>query len=205
VKLYYSIENKKYDEYVCVDAKTQRAIPNCSFWGFTTELFAMYPIPIGDWQKSRACPKRHTARDFLRNISETVEPRKGFVRFISSKMKLTPKSALLTDSLFASECHYASIPVYTPISDDDIHLAVDVVWKWDEGHVKVLSAHVQLKGALAKSALFAKNEDNDNDVSGIGYDDTQKVIFGNVLGNLYYYLGDKEVNVLVRKSFELKI
>jgi len=125
------------------------------------------------------------------------------MRLMPSDMRQTPVSSWVVKQILqVKSCQFASIPVYSPKSGDDIHVAVDLVWKQVGDTVTVISANVHLKGELAKTALFAK--DDDSDVRNMVYDKRRKTVFGVVSGDLCYYLGDNEIRTPVLSSFDLK-
>lgn len=202
-KLYYSINGKKYMEYDFIDSQTNLLCPRCSFWGFTSSIVAIENIPLGNWVKSKAIGWKHSANDFFRKIPETVEHRTqtkdiGLEQWKSGN---TPMNVLAPDEAIQENCRYATYTVFSPSNGDDIHVAVDVVWKQVGDEVKIVSYQVRLKGSLEKRAIFSKIFERD--IMYFGYYKKKKLFEGSIMGNLYYFTGDKENKVIVKRQFEL--
>lgn len=202
-KLFYSIDGKKYMEYDFIDSQTNLLCPRCSFWGFTSSIEAIENIPLGNWVKSKAIGWDHSANDFFRKIPENIKHRNNTndTNLVQWEPGNNPSNVFAPDEAIQDNCKYATYTVYTPSNGDDIHVAVDVVWKQIGDEAKIVSYLVRLKGSLEKRAIFSKIFERD--IMSFGYYKKKKLFEGSIMGNLYYFTGDKENKVFVNRHFEL--
>lgn len=204
-KLKYSIEGKLYVEYDFIQTRTKKLFVPASFWGFASQIKNMQPIPLGNWVKSKVIGWEHSANDFFRKIPENIEHRNqtndtNSVQWMSDN---NLSNVLAPDEAIQENCKYATYTVYTPSNGDDIHVAVDVVWKQIGDEIKIVSSQIRLKGSLEKRAIFSKIFERG--MMSFGYYKKKNQFQGTIMGNLYYFKGDQENKVFVNRHFELAV
>lgn len=198
-KLMYSIENKKYEEFIFIKTDGKTIFTSCSFWGFFSTKEAMLSFPLGNWVKSRSMGNRDGVNSYfvdipMEKVVDTAHVKMG--NNILEPIKYTPMS------LPEAPCKFASFNIFTPANKDDIHIVVDVVWKEMDGKVEILNRSIRLIGSLAKKAIFAK--ELDDDFTHFTYNKRYMSFLGSIYGHLYYTSGNRKINILVHQQFMLE-
>lgn len=152
--------------------------------------------------KAKVCVQKHSALDFLKKMDLITEMEKDASDSILKVRNREAKEGIRPNLLLSDSCHYARYVLYSPMTGDDIHVELEVVFKRIGQDVKIISKNIQLTGALAKNALFSKVFDEA--IIHFFYSKKRNVFGGDICGNLCYFSGDQEKKVYVGRVFTLK-
>lgn len=114
------------------------------------------------------------------------------------------KYATVAPIVYNDKCTFVSAEVFSPENGDDIHVAVDITYKYDKDTIVYVGRSVRLAGALAHNACFV-HDGEPIDINPIEWENNQRIA-GMVSGYLAYFVGDeqKKVNVYSKFAIDMK-
>lgn len=152
---------------------------------------------------AKAFVQKHSAVDFLKKMDLITETEKNASDSILEVRSREAKEGISPSLALSDSCHYARYVLYSPMSGDDIHVVLEIVFKRIGQDVIIISKNIQLTGALAKNALFSKVFDEA--IIHFFYSKKKNMFGGNICGNLCYFSGDQEKKIYVGRVFTLKL